>query len=33
MFDTNIRHELSSTVASPSGIAASRPARYANWLT
>jgi hypothetical protein len=26
MFEMNIRHELSSTVAAPSGIAASRPA-------
>ena len=29
MFEMNIRHELSSTVPSPSGIASSRAARWA----
>src|SRR5204863_94968 len=33
MLDRNSRHELSSTVESPSGISASLPARYANWPT
>src|SRR5438128_1477864 len=33
MLLTNIKHELSSTVPSPSGIASSRVARYASWLT